>query len=186
MFRVETRKVSVRDELVLLTPRLRRYARALTQASPTPSEAADDLVNTTLLRTVDCNLPDRKSDLLLQLFSLLTLLNRENQQDRVAHSGIASCAAPGEEAPVRSGHPAAAPRAGLSAALAALKLEEREALFLVVVEGFNYAQAARILHISRSTLLTRLVRARGRLCEVLAGTGPQMLGRRAPHLRVVK
>jgi len=180
--------VSAKDELVLLTPRLRRYARALTQASPAPCDAADELVHATLLRVLDYGAAERKSDLLLQVFSTLTQLNRENQQERAASSGegLASCIAPGDETILRSGPPLAAPK-GLFAALTALKLEEREALFLVVVEGFSYAQAARILHVSRGGLVARLARARSRLSEGLSpDAGVQLPSRRAPHLRVVK
>jgi RNA polymerase sigma-70 factor (ECF subfamily) len=180
--------VSVRDELVLLTPRLRRYARALTQASPAPNDIADELVHTTLMRLLDCGLPDRKSDLVLQVFALLTQLNRDSEQDRVAgfSRNAVGCATHHGEEVAHAGHRQAAPN-GLCAALSGLTLEEREALLLVVLEGFSYAQAARILRISRSGLMVRLSRARGRLAETL-GNNPAAVTsvRRVAHLRVVK
>ena len=167
-------RLGVRDELVLLTPRLRRYARALTQGSPAPNEMADELVHATFMRILDCGLSERKPELLLQVFSRLTQINREE------HARASGAAADAEA--ISHGSPK-----GLFAALGSLRLDEREALFLVVLEGFNYAQAARILHISRGALTIRLGRARTRLAEALSNdAGSQTPARRVPHLRVVK
>ena len=179
--------MSVRDELVQLTPRLRRYARALTQASPAPNEMADELVHATFMRILDCGLPERKADLVLRVFSLLTQINRENQQELSgAHGNVAGHAAPEDEAAAHCGRSLMSPK-GLFAALGSLTLEEREPFFLVVLEGFNYAQAARILHISRGGLVARLGHARTRLSEMLGDdVGTQAPARRIPHLRVVK
>ncbi|MGO9133718.1 MAG: sigma factor-like helix-turn-helix DNA-binding protein [Methylovirgula sp.] len=180
--------MSVRDELSLLTPRLRRFARALAQASPAPNEAADELVHAIFLRILDCGLSERKSDLILQVFSLLTQLHREGQTAIAA--GTAGDHAPsgsfrGDDGLARAGHHTVLPK-GLCAALASLRLEEREALLLVALEGFSYAQAARILHISRSNLMGRLGRARARLGEALAETPASAAQRRPAHLRLVK
>lgn len=181
--------MSVRDELSLLTPRLRRYARALSQSSPAPNEAADELVHATFMKILDCGLSDRKSDLVLQVFSLLTQLNRETQP---ALAQTASDRPPsgfhGDDGLARVGHgnPLAntLPK-GLCAALASLRLDEREALLLVVLEGFSYAQAARILHVSRTSLISRLGRARARMSEALANASATP-ARRPVHLRIVK
>lgn len=171
--------MSVRDELVLLTPRLRRYARALTQGSPAPNEMADELVHAAFMRILDCGLSERKPELLLQVFSLLTQINRE---EHARASGNATGGNAADSEAISHGS-----QKGLFAALGGLRLDEREALFLVVLEGFNYAQAARILHISRGALTTRLGRARARLAEALSNdAGSQTATRRVPHLRVVK
>jgi len=177
--------VSVRDELSQMTPRLRRFARALTQASPNASDTADELVHATFLRILECGLSERKSDLVMQVFSLLTQLHRESQQHVPAEIVEATNASDprGEDSLARVAHSTMLPK-GLSAALASLRLDEREALLLIALEGFSYAQAARILHVSRGGLLARLGRARTRLSEALADT-PQPSARRM-HLRVVK
>ncbi|MGA3302976.1 MAG: sigma factor-like helix-turn-helix DNA-binding protein [Methylovirgula sp.] len=178
--------MSVRDELSLLTPRLRRYARALMQASPAPNDGADELVHATFTRILDCGFSERKSDLIMQVFSLLTQLHRENLQtqpgrlaDQAANGNLQ-----GDDSLARVGNPGMLPK-GLCAALATLRLDEREALLLVGLEGFSYAQAARILHLSRSGLLSRLGHARIRLAEALADAPMQASARRL-HLRVVK
>lgn len=178
--------MSVRDELSLLTPRLRRYARALMQASPAPSDGADELVHATFTRILDCGFSERKSDLIMQVFSLLTQLNRENLQTQPARMAdqAADANLHGDDGLARAGIPGMLPK-GLCAALATLRLDEREALLLVGLEGFSYAQAARILHLSRSGLLSRLGHARVRLAEALADAPTQAAARRL-HLRVVK
>ncbi len=180
--------MSVRDELALLTPRLRRYARALTQASPAPSDMADELVHATFMRILECGLPERKFDLVLQVFAALTQLNRETPQERATSPAgtVAAWAVPGDDGAARSCHANNVPK-GVCAALGRLRLEEREALLLVVLEGFNYAQAARILRISRGGLVARLGRARTRLAEALGSdAGAPVPARRNAHLRVVK
>jgi RNA polymerase sigma-70 factor (ECF subfamily) len=172
--------------LSLLTPRLRRYARALMAASPAPSDGADELVHATFTRILDCGLSERKSDLIMQVFSLLTQLHRENLQtppgripDHTVNNPMHA-----DDGLARAGNPGMLPK-GLCAALASLRLDEREALLLVGLEGFSYALAARILHLSRSGLLSRLGRARTRLAEALADA-PSAASARRLHLRVVK
>ncbi len=70
-------------------------------------------------------------------------------------------------------------------ALTGLGQELREALVLVVIGGFAYAQAASILGIPETTLGSRIAEARRRLDEIMRATA-QPGARRAPHLRLVK
>ena len=182
--------MTVRDELSVMTPRLRRYARALMQASPAPNDAADELVHAAFMRTLDSGLSERRPDLAIQVYAHLTQLHRESRHQLPVSAEDNALTLHGDDSLARAGHSnalhaSALPR-GLCAALASLRLEEREALLLVALEGFNYAQAARILHISRGGLIARLGRARGRLVEALSETPAQPPARRALHLRVVK
>jgi RNA polymerase sigma-70 factor, ECF subfamily len=81
----------------------------------------------------------------------------------------------------------ASPRDKFADALLALALEEREALLLVVLEGLSYAQAARILKISRTVLVMRLAFARAALSETPAAKTPSRPAKARPsYLRVVK
>ncbi len=57
--------------------------------------------------------------------------------------------------------------------------EQRQVLLLVAVEGFEYADAAKILNIPVGTVMSRLSRARDKLRET-------MEGRQRPALRRVK
>jgi RNA polymerase sigma-70 factor, ECF subfamily len=81
----------------------------------------------------------------------------------------------------------ASPQDNFAAALFDLRLEEREALLLVVLEGFNYAQAARILKISPSVLVTRLARARASLNQIARGENfARPVTPHPPYLRLIK
>jgi predicted DNA-binding protein (UPF0251 family) len=78
----------------------------------------------------------------------------------------------------------ASSQGNFSAALLDLGLDEREALLLVALEGFDYGQAARILKISRSVLVGRLARARAALSETVPVE--RAAGQSAPHLSTAR
>jgi RNA polymerase sigma-70 factor, ECF subfamily len=180
--------VTVREDLSLLTPRLRRYARALTQSAPGPSESADELVHTTLMRLLEDAPADRKYDATLAAFALLTQLHRDHVQERKFRSSEAvQSAAMTWQSSLRDNRQLHCIKSkGLFEGLAGLKLDEREALLLVAVEQFTYAQVMVILHVSRASLVARLARARARLQGALAPPTPDHVARPAPHLRLVK
>ncbi len=182
--------MNLRDDLNLNAPRLRRYARALVTGHPGPSEIADDLVHATLRRALESGIPGRRADLNIYLYSFITEMHREAL--RTAKVGASAAV---EKGSFYAGGPRPAekmpnlcsPRDRLSSALGGLKLEEREALLLVVLEGLSYAQAARVLKISRPILLARLSRARAALGDILSiETPPNKAKLRPAHLRLVK
>jgi RNA polymerase sigma-70 factor (ECF subfamily) len=130
-----------------------------------------------------------RSDITLWLYSLLTQFHRD------AESRLRGATASGEsqslyngsirEKPLKDGCPAAE---GLNAGLAALSLEEREVLLLIVLENFSYGQASHILRISRGMLTSRLMHARAALANAMGPTKPVQSAspRRPPYLRVIK
>ena len=154
----------LRDELNSLTPRLRRYARALTSGTASASDLADDLVHATLLRALGARHIGAPAELLIRLYATVTQLNREiavsSQQARAAGAGRPMLVVAGPNF-------SAARQTQLSAGLLSLSLEAREALLLVGLEGFGYSEAARILRISRSVLISRLTQARTALDAAL-------------------
>jgi RNA polymerase sigma-70 factor (ECF subfamily) len=185
-------KVALRDDLNSCAPRLCRYARALVTGQPGPSEIADDLVHAVLLRTWEAGPALRLAgrDLHLHLYTMLTEWYRERLV-----AGRMGGRAHMEKENFSAGRPRAAgtvlvpasPRDKFAAALLALALEEREALLLVVLEGFSYAQAAQILKISRTVLIMRLACARAALSEIPAPETPLRRAKTRPsYLRVVK
>lgn len=194
------RKVGLREDLNLLAPRLRRYARGLIAGHPGPNEVADAFVGSVLRRALETGLSQAAPDASLLAYSILIDTHREHL--RAAGLGAPSFGSPthGSAALVKTGgsyatdlHPSDKLASvfisndNLSSALSTLKLEEREALLLVSLEGFTYAQAARILKISRPILIARLSRARERLPKNLQGRLPSRLVKSRPtHLRVVK
>lgn len=183
-------KVALRDDLNSCAPRLCRYARALVTGHPGPCEIADDLVHAILLRTLEAGCPLSGPDLHLHLYTLLTEWHRERPA-----AGTMGAKAHMEKENFHAGGPRAAgkpplpasPRDEFASALLALALEEREALLLVVLEGFGYPQAARILKISRTVLVMRLARARAALSEIFAAESSSRPAKALPsYLRVVK
>ena len=182
--------MSCRDQINALTPRLRRYARALVAAHPAPNSLADDLVRAALQLMANTKRPWRWFDLEIRAYTALTDLHREFLRNSGFGAGTAfekchSCAS--GLVTTNVGAALTVPRDKLSSALSALALEDREALLLVVIEGFGYARAMRILKISRSVLITRLSRARGALSKSLNAQPPVRLSKsRPPHLRLVK
>ena len=150
-------EAALRGELNALTPRLRRYARALSTGRVGSSERADDLVHATLMRALGARHIGPPSELVIRLYATVTQLNREvalsSQQARAVGAGRPTLVASGLDF-------TAAPQTKLSAGLLKLPLEAREVLLLIALEGFAYAEAARILRISRSILISRLTQAR--------------------------
>ena len=181
--------MNLRDDLNALTPRLRRYARALISGRPDRCERADNLVHATLMRALNARNIGLHTDLVVRLYATLTQLHRDIA---VTPSGERVAALTPRAAHGSSFAFSTARQSKLAMSLMNLPLEDREALLLVALEGFSHDEAARILHVTRTTVLHRLTRARltldGRL-HLVAETQPRELREReraTPHLRLVK
>ena len=124
------------------------------------------------------------ADLAIRLYATATQLHRE-----IAMSGGEARATGSGRPALVTSHPkyigeANGRQTKLSAALMALSIEEREALLLVALEGFDHGEAARILRISRAVLIGRLTQARTALDAQLQNRTPAPRSP-ASHLRVV-
>jgi RNA polymerase sigma-70 factor (ECF subfamily) len=181
--------VSLRDELGLLTPRLRRYAQALSATPHFPGETADGLVQRTLMHALQTGPLSPRSDMTVWLYSLLTQFHRD------AANRLRGATASGEsqslystgvgDKPIGHGYPQ---NASLETALASLGLDDREVLLLIVLENFGYGQASHILRISRGMLISRLMHARTALANAMGPKLTQNVSPRRPppYLRVIK
>ena len=154
-------------------PALRRYARGLIgQDCPDPVASADELVRKAVERERLADRPPAQGSARLRLFASLTSLNRTRLR----------------ATPAKAPHPER-PRPGVRDTLAQTPIDCREALLLVVVEGFSYAQAAQILGVSRLGVANRMARARqemgGPLEATLTGQARGKPGQ-PPYLRLVK
>jgi RNA polymerase sigma-70 factor (ECF subfamily) len=179
-----------RDALGQWALRLRRYARGLVAGQPAAYELADDLVRVTWAHRNQIGLVTRLVDLEVGLYALLTRIHRDAVRKgiveacRTVETGH-SCAG-GTIRPERSSSPAMSVDA-IPRVLAALALEEREAVLLVSVEGFSYARSARILNVSRRVLVARLSRARRALSSSIDPKIETRSGKMRPtHLRLVE
>ncbi len=180
---------ALREDLNRMTPRLRRYARALATGGPGPSELADDIVHATLIQVMGARHLGAPGDRTIKVFATVTQLHRDVAAcDRQAFSAASGRPAPSSS---RRDYPLVTWPGKLSAALLSLPLEDREALLLVALEGFNYGEAARILRVPRARLLTSLTQARSAL-DLLLAVRPEPIhrasvavGRGASHLKLV-
>jgi len=172
--------VSLRDDLAVLIPRLRRYAQALLNTTAGSSEVADALVQQTLKHALEIGSVSPRSNLTTWLYSLLTQFHR----NYAAHYHSANVAG---ENRVSNGSAIGQrrPNTEIGNGLAALSLDEREAFLLVALEGLSYGEASNVLRISRATLISRLLQARHVLGKVLPASEPSS-SRHPSYLRVVK
>jgi RNA polymerase sigma-70 factor (ECF subfamily) len=173
--------VTSREAIETLTPGLRRYARALTGLG----NAADEVVQATLMRTIEEERRWRDDELKTRVYGTLTQLNRQRQRTLAVRRQREALQGRGGAA-VKPG----SRREAISKALDGLATEEREALLLVVLEGCSYQEAAEIIGAPKATLVARLMRARAALAAA-QGIDPRSRpnlasSRTAAHLRLVK
>lgn len=156
------------DELIALLPRLRRFARMRTR-----SEAdADDLVQATVERALSRSeqfTPGTRLDSWLYRIAQNLHLNDIRRGD-VRRRGlkVVETTAVGTEAGGAEAHTDLKRVRGF---VAELPEEQRQALLLVAVEGYGYAEAADILGVPIGTVTSRLARARTALKEMRDGGG---------------
>jgi len=158
-------------------PALRRYARVLTG----DAWAADDLVQDTLERACRKWLLWRSgSNLRAWLFTLMhhLYLNQRRGAPPLQTVDIDT---------LHEGLPAPAQDTDgaldIERCLLRLPAEQRAVLLLVALEDMAYADAARVLQIPVGTVMSRLSRARARLCELME---PMQAPAQPPALRRLK
>ena len=155
-------------ELLAEVPRLRRYARILTD----DSARADRLVEETLLRSRQMQGESASgSNRSTQLLALLRSINAEH-----GVPGTRGQTPPGAPFAGRSNSNADAaggvgpslPDRGteMLARLRELPLEQREVLVLVAVERMSYTDIAALLHMPVATVISRLSQAREALRSI--------------------
>jgi RNA polymerase sigma-70 factor (ECF subfamily) len=158
--------VGFRHDVEAAIPALRRYARALTREA----EAADDLVQDTLVRALRFEHLFNGGDVRSWLYTILTNLNRNRLRSLARRPTLTPIE--DDDAPDMSG-----PEAGgrdIERALAALVEEQRAALLLVVLEGLTYREVAEIQGVPIGTVMSRLARARAQIRAYLDGERPTL------------
>ncbi|MFN0184012.1 MAG: RNA polymerase sigma factor [Aquabacterium sp.] len=169
-----------RQQLLVVMPRLRRYARSLVF----DMTQADDLVQTALERALShWHQFDQRRDMLVWVLSIAhnAYLDQRRRDARMTGLDIES-----DMAELQSPDPTSGIglRLDLEAALASLPPQQREPLLLVGVEQLSYAECAEILQVPIGTVMSRIARGRAALREHLdGGTGRPPAGQ--PVLRRV-
>ena len=147
-------------------PRLRRFARVLAKRA----DIADDLVQETLVRAIAAQAQFAiGTNLRAWLFTILrharaAAIRRDSRSPIMPFEDV-------REPAVSGGQEERQAMRDLALAFARLPKAQQEALWLIVVEGLDYAEAARILEVPQGTLRSRLSRARDAL-RLGIGLGP--------------
>lgn len=136
-------------------PRLRRFARVLVKHP----DIADDLVQETLLRAMAAQAQFALgTNLRAWLFTILRHARAAEARRDARSPFLPADTMP--DAPVSGGQEERQAMRDLASAFRRLPAIHREALWLVVVEGLDYGEAATILGVPPGTLRSRLSRAR--------------------------
>lgn len=193
---IANRDTAYRDELARLTPGIRRFARALVEDHKT--EAADDLVQATLVAALAGDQDLRGIRLNLWMLAKVATLHRTQLRDASARQTAVARQGGGSGAGVRTGH-WEMPRHSRSqevALLEGLPLECREVLLLVALERLTYVQVAECLGLTLNAVFSHLARAREHVSQSAGlqperrrqnGTSQSATQKRAvPYLRLVK
>lgn len=157
----------IRGEIVVLLPRLRRFARGLSATQ----DDADDLVQAACeraLRSIDSFEPGTRLD------SWMFRIVRNLWIDQTRRTHLESLDENAAEIVGDDGPRIIDARlelADLRERIAALPSHQREVLILVCVEDLSYRDTAEILNVPVGTVMSRLARARQALGVTLATQG---------------
>jgi RNA polymerase sigma-70 factor (ECF subfamily) len=164
------------DELLLLLPRLRRYARVLTA----DLRRADQHVLETLT-SGRWSPPTRWPQLRHRLFAVMHRLHRERsaQEPRKQRAllGVDRHVAGARELPPPATLLDRADADEMLARLSRLPVEQREVLVLVVLEGLAYADIAALLDVPIGTVMSRLRGAREGMRSTSTESEPRLAGK---------
>ena len=158
---------NIREQIIALLPRLRRFARNLAR---NPHDA-DDVVQIAVERALT-RLDQWRSD--ARLDSWMFKIVRNAWIDELRSRGRRDKVFLAAEAGENVGTDSMARETDLLAvqsAMARLPQEQREAVGLVLVEGLPYREAADVLDVPIGTLTSRLARGREALQAMLGTEG---------------
>src|ERR1700726_1179415 len=158
---------NVHEQIVMLLPRLRRFARNLAR---NPHDA-DDVVQIAVERALT-RLDQWRSD--ARLDSWMFKIVRNAWIDEVRSRGRRDKVFVAAEAGENVGTDSMARETELmsvQSAMARLPDDQREAVSLVLVEGLPYREAAEVLEVPIGTLTSRLARGREALQALLGVEG---------------
>jgi RNA polymerase sigma-70 factor (ECF subfamily) len=156
---------TIRDQLVTLLPRLRRFARALAR----DAQDADDLVQVAIERAL-LHLDQLRPEARLEswMFGIVRNAWIDETRSRRRRDQVLAPAELGEQV-ADSSSEAPIQRLSIEAALERLPEEQRLAIALVLVEGMAYKEAAAVLDVPIGTVTSRLARGRQTLETLLGG-----------------
>ena len=158
---------SIHEQIVVLLPRLRRFARNLTRNPHDADDVVQIAVERALLRSDQWRRDARLDSWMFKIVrnAWIDELRSRGRRDRVFVAEEA-----GDNVGVESIENEIA-RMSVQAAMAQLPEDQRVAVSLVLVEGLPYKEAAEVLEIPMGTLTSRLARGREALQALLGAEG---------------
>ena len=161
-----------RDDITVLLPHLRSYARSMAGAG-----RADDLVQDTIMLALDhWHQFTPGTNLKAWLFTILrnrflSIVSRKSETSEISCDQLAELAtvAPAQESRLEA--------LAFKQAFARLRPEHREVLVLGVIHGLTYEQVAEICGCEVGTVKSRVWRARAHLKAMLLGEDEPTLKR---------
>jgi RNA polymerase sigma-70 factor, ECF subfamily len=154
----------VREQLVALLPRLRRFARTLAR---NPHDA-DDVVQLALERAltrIEQWRPDTKLE--SWMFGIIRNAWIDEVRARKRRDTVFAPQEHGEHVGQETTS-AQIDAMAMQTALAQLPEEQRSAVALVLIEGLSYKEAAEVMDVPIGTLTSRLARGRDAMMALLA------------------
>lgn len=158
------------DDLLALLPRLRRFAHALSR----DHADADDLCQVALEKALKSRAslesglePGTRMDHWMYRIMRNAWIDTARTRTRAARTFVDEAAGVGVAGDAAASVEAGVLRGEIARAMGRLPDEQREAVALVLVEGFAYKDAADVLGIPMGTLTSRLVRGRQALMLAL-------------------
>lgn len=145
------------DELLGHLPRLRRFAHALARSAADADDLLQASVERALVRRGQWEPGTRLDSWMYRLMRNLWI-DTVRAETRRSETFVAPEA--GDSVGTAGGQEMAVELGNIAQAMRTLPPEQREAVALVVIEGFAYKEAAEILDIPMGTLTSRLVRGR--------------------------
>lgn len=162
-------KDTLRQELIAMLPRLRRFARSLTRSVP----EADDLVQEACMKALArADQWDASQPLDRWVFRIAR--NHWISEIRKTSVRMGEGQVPAEESTELTTHvtgEAHVAAGEVASRIAALPAELSSVLLTVSVEGYSYAEAAELFEIPIGTVMSRIHRARKILAAELSASG---------------
>jgi RNA polymerase sigma-70 factor (ECF subfamily) len=157
----------VREGLIELLPRLRRFARSLTGNVHDADDLVQIAIERALMRSAQWQAGTRLDS---WMFGIVRNAFIDEARSRRRRAQVFAPAEAGEHV----GMPGSGNDADIlavEAALAGLPEEQRSAVSLVLIEGLSYKEAAEAMNVPIGTLTSRLARGREALQAILSDGG---------------
>jgi RNA polymerase sigma-70 factor (ECF subfamily) len=168
------REETLRDQIVGLLPRLRRFGLSLTKDLDTADDLVQGACERALTRLDQLRDGSRLDSWLCRIIYTQWIDTLRRRQVRSEKLIVLS-----RETDSRSASSVADPNFTTSldvrTALESLPEEHRAAVMLVCVEGYGYAEAADVLNVPAGTIASRVSRAREMMSRRLRGDKGQVL-----------